>query len=382
MHLDNQSEGVIGMRIGLNRILYLSVIFLFYIIISFSVTDIGNLHIFRIVNAQDTGEISIHLVGYDRNSTIQSSLFNDHFELITSRTESDSSFKFSNVPLGSTYYVVLEYKGEVYSVSLNMNQSQIEMLINLYEKSFSEGIIVTFDHITIRRDIDILNVHEIIELKNLGHNIANIIRVSLPDNFRNLQNNDECCISPNDLQGNYALAIINLSPNETKTLEFEYTLEPNTGKYRFSNNVFYNTTGVLVIVETEYLKSQTSDKLHFRGFDEIESKEFSLYTASGLVAGENFDLMISGYNFSVMDLFRTAPEGLALALYRLAVMNLLWMVLGVIAIAILMVITYGFRLSQIMNFTLSQRDHSYNLVRPLMSKNAVKDLGGLGTGWK
>jgi hypothetical protein len=192
------------------------------------------------------------------------------------------------------------------------------------------------------REIDQLNVTEIIEYRNIGNEPFYIIRVNLPNDYDNLEGVKSCCFSSVFDNDTFIYTLTPLFPNETKTLEFEYTITPKASEYRYSKEIYYGTERTLIILEQDFLNAGTSENLFFRGTEEIDQREFGLYAASGLFPEESVHLDTTGYEFSLSDIDLTNPIDFISSLFRIALLQILWILIGTLILLIIGITAFGF----------------------------------------
>jgi hypothetical protein len=321
-----------------------------HIITGLSIFGILSLIVFSNVFAQesaDEGEIRLWVQNYDFNTSMQVDLYNFKFEKIDSITALSPLIEFGNLDIGNRYFLILEYQSSIYSIGTSLTTPFKEVSIRLeVEEGVESNILIDFDHISINYDKENIIISEIIEFRNFGGRETSFVKVFLPDDYSDLDS-DRCCIKIDRNEDSFYLSPIQIKPNETRTIELSYTLESSSEDYEYSRKAFYNTTGLLVIVNANNTRVVVTEDLIFRDIQKINEIIFEQYSASGINVDKETNLKISKFEKENLEQIWDYVEEFSLSIYRTFVINYLWIIMVTITFAVLGLFAYNFRIRTI-----------------------------------
>ncbi len=293
---------------------------------TFITTDFG------LAYAQETGRVDVLVEGYDGNTVMNALLYSSSMSLLENITVNESIFTFDNLFIGEQYLMLLNYNGITYHGQISINQSSQPLTIQVFEKTSSdEELIVQVHHIAIDGGDNYLNVTEYVEFSNFGNSVINNtnIAIELPDGFKNFIWNQDCCLESTDF-GLFFRLIEPMLPNETKSLNYKYRIDPKDNEYTFEKRIYYDTFIVILTVDPDELNVVSWDNIQSEGLVDVGEKKFDAYSLPNIYKGQSFSIIFSGYKSS-----------------DFGELNILWIGIGILLILIIVGIIYGFKRSQI-----------------------------------
>jgi len=189
-------------------------------------------------------------------------------------------------------------------------------------------------------------ISEIIEFRNFGGRETSFVKVFLPDDYFDLDS-DRCCIKIDRNKDSFYLSPIQIKPNETRIIELSYTLKSNSEDYEYSRKAFYNTTGLLIIVNANNTIIGVPEDLIFRDIQKINGISFEQYSASGINADKETNLKISKFEKENLEQIWDYVEEFSLSIYKTFLINYLWIILVTITFTVLGLFVYNFRIRTI-----------------------------------
>lgn len=253
---------------------------------------------FGIAFAQETGEVDVLVEGYDGNTVMNVALYNSSLSILKNMTINEPTFNFENLSIGEQYLILIDYNGVTYHEQIWINQTSQSLTIHVFDiTSDDEDLIVQVHHIAVSSGDNYLNVTEYLEFTNFGNTVINntAIKIELPDGFKNFIWNQACCIEPTDF-GIFFRLIEPLLPNETKSINFKYRLEPTSNEYSFEKKIYYDTALVILTVDsTNELSVISWDNLQSEGLVDVGDEMFDAYSIPSIFKGQRFSLVFTGY---------------------------------------------------------------------------------------
>jgi hypothetical protein len=145
-------------------------------------------------------------------------------------------------------------------------------------------------------------VTELLQFRNFGDTVINNpdIKIEIPNNFMNFIWDQDCCLEPSDF-GIFFSPIEPLMPNGSKTINFEYRLEPSSNEYSFEKRQYYDTSVVIITMDPE-IGVLSSNNLNSEGLIEINGNLVAAYTSINIFTGNGFSITVSGYKGSEINL--------------------------------------------------------------------------------
>jgi hypothetical protein len=242
--------------------------------------------------AADTGGIDINIEGYDGGSPITLSVYDLNFTIIKEVNFSSSHISLSNLTIGETYYLYLDYKGIQYQSQILLLSSEKNITMKIYEPTSSdEDLVVNLHHIIIINEEGELMVSETLEYKNTGNKMINgsQISVSMPKEYGSFTSGHACCV----VRTPYGL-ILNqpepLTPNQTFILDLQYTLNPASISYIYAKDIHYNTSYTLIITDPEFFKTDSLSGFEIEKDVELGENKYDVFTRLNMIKGSVFTL--------------------------------------------------------------------------------------------
>jgi len=282
-----------------NKITYNTIFVMLFFIFSIILCSIY----FESAFAQETGRIDVIVNGHDGQSKMNTLLINSSNVIVENVTSNNPLFIFENLSLGNQYLILLNYKGVDYPVIILANQTKYETEIHVFEPTNSdENVSIDFHHISITIGENYLNVTELLQFRNFGDTVINNpdIKIEIPNNFMNFIWDQDCCLEPSDF-GIFFSPIEPLMPNGSKTINFEYRLEPSSNEYSFEKRQYYDTSVVIITMDPE-IGVLSSNNLNSEGLIEINGNLVAAYTSINIFTGNGFSITVSGYKGSEINL--------------------------------------------------------------------------------
>ena len=283
---------------------------------------------FGLAIAQETGHIDLLVKGHDGHTTLNALLINSSNIIIENVTSNEPSLTFENLPIGTQYLILLNYKGISYPVITLLNQTMREITIQVFELTTSdENIWIDFHHISFTSGDNYLNITEYLQFRNHGDSVINNtdIKIEIPNGFSNFIWDQDCCLEPTDF-GIFFSPIKPLQPNDTQTINFKYRLESSINEYSFVKKQYYDTSVVIVTLNPDVLRVISSYNLDSEGLIEIDNSLVDAYSSINVFSGDGFSITVAGHE----------SNGI----------NLLWIGTGILAVFGVGGIVYAFRRSK------------------------------------
>ncbi len=283
---------------------------------------------FGLAIAQETGHIDLLVKGHDGHTTLNALLINSSNIIIENVTSNEPSLTFENLPIGTQYLILLNYKGISYPVITLLNQTMREITIQVFELTTSdENIGIDFHHISFTSGDNYLNITEYLQFRNHGDSVINNtdIKIEIPNGFSNFIWDQDCCLEPTDF-GIFFSPIKPLQPNDTQTINFKYRLESSINEYSFVKEQYYDTSVVIVTLNPDVLRVISSYNLDSEGLIEIDNSLVDAYSSINVFSGDGFSITVAGHE----------SNGI----------NLLWIGTGILAVFGVGGIVYAFRRSK------------------------------------
>jgi hypothetical protein len=316
--------------------------------------------IFGAALAQETGSVNVSVNGYDGTSVLTATLVDSSsHDVLENKTVNAASFSFSNLVLGKQYSIVVNYKGIDYTTPVTVNETSQKIAVNVSDVTDSdEGIVISLYQMDVERgDNNNLNVTEYIEFRNNGSSVVNntSLKIAMPAGYTNFIWDQSCCFAAADF-GFFFTPAAPLMPNATKTINFAYTLQPNTDEYQFSKLFYYDTGDVFVLVNPDGLQASNFKNLWEQGSVPDGDGSLNVYGASSFYKGESVSIDVTGYK-----------GGIGL--------NIVWVGTGVLAAVIVGAVVYSFRGNRVSVEKLKTEETALNSVLKQINKDyAAKKL--------
>lgn len=314
--------------------------------------------LFGMAFAQNSGQIDVHITGYNSSSAITASLLDSNLHFLQNKTVNTPSFSFTGVPPNQPYFIVLYYEGVPYYTQLNATQSLQQLVtIPVYEvTSADENIAIAFHHVAISKGTNNdLNVTEYIQFVNIGNKVQTGIdlKIAMPEGYKNLGSSYIQFLQQADF--GYFFKVPNpLFPNGSQTVDLQYQISPSADQYQLAKREYYDTGfAVVTVLSGSDLKvvPNSNQSLASEGPITIQAQTYDAYSATNIYAGEGFAITLTGYKPTT------------------AGVNIVWVGTGVLLAVIAGTVVYSFRRNKVSSEQLESESEALSTVMSELEKD-------------